>query len=310
VRRRRSGWSRRRFLRCSALGAGLATFAPHSRPGRTATIRTRPIPSTGERIPIVGLGTYRSFDIAPGAGRSDQREVLRRFFATGARVVDSSPMYGESERVVGELAADLGIADELFMATKVWTRGRASGIRQMARSEALLRTDRIDLMQVHNLVDLRTQLATLREWKAEGRIRYVGITHYTSSMHDTLAELVESEPLDFVQFNYNVADRHAERRLLPAARERGVAALVNEPFETGALFGRLRGKTLPDWVRPLGVETWAQFLLKFILAEPAVTCAIPATSDPEHVVDNTQAAFGPLPERRQRDRMAAWIART
>jgi aryl-alcohol dehydrogenase-like predicted oxidoreductase len=210
--------------------------------------------------------------------------------------------------VVGELATALSVRNRLFLATKVWTRGRQPGVAQMETSQRRLRTDVIDLMQVHNLVDWRTHLATLREWKAAGRIRYLGVTHYTASAHGELAAILEAEPVDFVQVNYSLAERDAERRLLPLAAERGVAVVVNRPFAEGALFRRVRGKALPGWAAELGCHSWAQLFLKWIVAHPAVTCVIPATSRPEHLRDNMQAGVGPLPDAAARGRLAALVA--
>jgi diketogulonate reductase-like aldo/keto reductase len=298
--------SRRRFLQCTA-GAGLlAALGPAGIRAAEADLNRRPIPSTGQRIPVIGMGTYQTFDVDAGDTAALDRlsRVLERFHAGGGRVVDSSPMYGNSEAVVGRVAARLGIADDLFMATKVWTRGRADGIAQMERSRERMGGGRLELLQVHNLLDLETHLDTLRAWREDGRVRYIGVTHYTDASHDRLARIVEREPIDFVQCNYNIAARNAERRLLPAAADNGVATLINEPFESGRLFSRVRGAELPGLAGELGIETWAQLFLKFIAGHPAVTCAIPATGDPEHSADNIAAARGPLPDARQRERMA------
>lgn len=307
------GCTRRAFLQlAAAMGALAATgpLAPRAAQAASGGIQLRAIPSSGERIPVVGLGTARTFNVDPGdaAALEPLAGVMRRFFDGGGRLIDSSPMYGHAESVVGRLATRLEIADRLFMATKVWTRGEDEGIAQMERSAERMAVGRLDLIQVHNLVDLRTQLATLERWKDEGRVRYIGITHSRSSAHDDQARLVESEPLDFVQLNYNIAARNAERRLLPAAADNGVATLINEPFETGRLFGRVRGTGLPGWAAELDCESWAQLFLKFILGHPAVTCVIPATTDPEHAADNVRAGHGALPDARQRERMARLFA--
>lgn len=268
----------------------------------------RKIPKSGEAIPAVGLGSWQTFDVgAAAAERSALREVLKLFVEQGGRVVDSSPMYGESEDVIGDLAADLGVTAKLFLATKVWTSGRADGIRQMNESFRLLRTQRMDLMQVHNLVDWKTHLKTLREWKMQGKVRYLGITHYTESAYDDLARVMETEDIDFVQFNYNIIARAAEKRLLPLAHERRIAVLVNKPFEKAGLFDKVRGKDLPPWAKDIDCATWAQFFLKFILGHPAVTCVIPATSKPKHLLDNMQAGLGRLPDAATRERMARLI---
>jgi diketogulonate reductase-like aldo/keto reductase len=268
----------------------------------------RAIPSSGETLPVVGLGTWQAFDVAETDARGPQRDVLRRFVELGGRVVDSSPMYGAAEAAVGDLAAELGVRDSLWIATKVWTTGRAPGVAQMERSLRLLRGKRLDLLQVHNLVDWQTHLATLREWKDAGRIRYLGITHYSASGHDALERVMRSEPLDFVQLNYSVAEREAERRLLPLARDRGIAVLVNRPLAQGALLSRLRSRRLPSWAGELDCPSWAQLLLKWIVAHPAVTCVIPATSDVAHLEDNMAAGVGRLPDAAARERIAAAVS--
>ena len=298
--------SRRAVLRL--MGGAAAAGASPTRGTAATAMLTRPIPSSQEAIPAIGLGTWRTFDV--GRSESDRaplRDVLKDFVALGGRVIDSSPMYGAAEAVTGDLAADLGLLDPLFVATKVWTSGRDAGIEQMQRSMQLLRRKRLDLMQIHNLLDWRTQLKTLREWREAGRIRYVGVTHYTSSGYDELERVLASERLDFVQVNYSIGEREAERRILPLARERGVAVLVNRPFAEGNLFGRVRGRTLPAWATEAGYGSWAQVFLKWILAHPAVTCAIPATSKREHLADNMKAGHGPLPDAAMRDRMAAAV---
>jgi diketogulonate reductase-like aldo/keto reductase len=277
--------------------------------GEASSTLERPIPSSGEAIPAVGLGTWRVFDVGAAASQRDPlKDVLGRFVALGGRVIDSSPMYGTAESVVGDLAGDLGITEKLFLATKVWTSGREAGVAQMETSMRRLRARRLDLMQIHNLLDWRTHLATLRAWKEAGRIRYLGVTHYTSSAYDELERVLRSEPLDFVQVNYSLGEREAERRILPVARERGVAVLVNRPFSEGGLFQRVRGRTLPDWAAEFDCASWAQFFLKWILAHPAVTCVIPGTSRPEHLVDNMGAARGRLPDAASRERMTSLIA--
>ena len=274
------------------------------------SVNLRAIPSSGERIPVIGLGTARTFDVDPddAARLEPLRGVMRAFHEGGGRVVDSSPMYGHAEAVVGRLAADLGIAERLFMATKVWTHGRESGVEQMRRSRERMGGGPLELIQVHNLVDLETHLGTLRAWREEGWVGYIGITHYTDASHDELARIIEREPIDFVQFNYNILARNAERRLLPAAADNGVATLINEPFEKGTLFRRVRGRPLPDWAAEIGVASWAQLFLKFIVGHPAVTAALPATSKPKHAADNIAAARGALPDARLRERMARLVA--
>ena len=269
----------------------------------------RPIPKTGELLHAVGLGTWQTFDVGSDAqGRAAAREVLARFVKAGGQMVDSSPMYGSSESVVGDLADGLGVGKSLFLATKVWTNGREAGIRQMEESMRRMRTltpnPRVmDLIQVHNLTDVKTQLRTLREWKEQGRIRYLGITHYHEGAYAELERLIKSEQLDFAQFNYNVATTAAEQRLLPLCAEYRTAVIVNRPFEEGELFRRVKGRELPKWAEEFDCRSWAQFFLKFILAHPAVTCAIPATRNPDYLVDNMGAALGRLPDAAMRRRM-------
>lgn len=274
-----------------------------------ADVLLRPIPSTGEMIPAIGLGTWQAFDIgAAAAERAPRREVLQRFLAVGGRVIDSSPMYGAAESVVGTLAAELGVVDQLWVATKVWTTGRDAGVAQMEHSLTLLGKRPLDLVQIHNLLDWRTHLATLRQWKEAGRIRYLGITHYTASGYAALEQVLRSEPVDFVQLNYSLEEREAEQRLLPLAQERGVAVVVNRPFSAGGLFRAVRSRPLPLEAKALGCASWAEAFLKWILGHPAVTCVIPATSNPEHLVDNVRAGDGSLPDaalRAQLDRLLA-----
>ena len=250
----------------------------------------RRIPRTGETLPAVGLGTWQVFDVAGNAAEMDQaRATLAVFGAHGGRLVDSSPMYGSAEAVTGQLAAELGVQEKLFVATKVWTSGKHAGIRQMEDSMAKLRVDRLDLMQVHNLVDADTHLATLADWKAEGRVRYVGVTHYHAGAHADLERFIEGGAIDTVQVNYSLAEPEAEHRLLRAAADRGTAVIVNRPFASGAMLRRVRGAPLPDWAAEIGCTSWSQALLKWILAHPAVTCVIPATRNPKHAADNLGA---------------------
>ena len=293
--------SRRKILKLIAGTPLMALIPPAYAAGSELK---RPIPKTGELLHAVGLGTARTFDLSGDAqGRAEAREVLARFVKAGGQMVDSSPMYGSAEAVVGDLAAGLGVERALFLATKVWTSGREAGIRQMEESMRRLKTRRIDLMQVHNLVDVNTQLKTLREWKAQGRIRYIGITHYHEGAYAELERLIKSEQLDFAQFNYNVMSTAAEERLLPVCAEYQTAVIVNKPFEEGALFGKVKGRELPKWAAECDCHSWAQFFLKFILSHPAVTCAIPATRAPDYLVDNMGAALGRLPDAAMRRRM-------
>lgn len=266
---------------------------------------SRPIPSTGEAMPVIGLGTARVFDAGTDqAARRPLREVVQVLLDAGGRMIDTSPMYGRAEAVTGDLLAEMEARPRAFLATKVWTSGRERGIEQMRRSAQLLRTDVIDLIQVHNLVDWRTHLASLREMKARGAVRYIGITHYTTGALSELARILEAEPgIDFVQFGYSLATRDAETRLLPTAAARGVATIANQPFEEGDMFRRVRGSPLPEWAREFDCASWGQLFLKYILAEPALTCVIPATANPAHMKDDLAAGFGRLPDSRQRQQI-------
>ncbi len=272
------------------------------------TVTRRPIPWTGELLAAVGLGTYQSFDAGNSASeRESLKEVLRLFVQNGGALVDSSPMYGSSESVVGDLASGLGITSRLFMATKVWTSGREAGIRQMEESMRRMKVTRMDLMQIHNLLDWRTHLKTLQEWKASGRVRYTGITHYHSGAHGDLERLIKAREFEFVQFNYSMAEREAEERILPLAQETGTAVIVNRPFAQASLFAQVRGKELPAWAAEFDCKSWGQFFLKYILGHPAVTCVIPATSKAHHLVDNMMAGIGHLPDAAMRKRMVEFM---
>lgn len=273
--------------------------------GSAMPVRT--IPRSGEALPVLGLGTWSVFDVGAGV-REPLLAVVRALFAAGGRVLDSSPMYGRAEEVAGDLVAAAAPSSPPFLATKVWTEGRAAGIRQMETSLRRLRAARLDLLQVHNLVDWRTHLRTLRAWRDEGRVRYLGVTHYTPSAHDELERVLRAAPWDFVQLDYALDDRAAEARLLPLAAERGVAVLVNRPFGGGALLRRLAGVPLPSVAAELGCATWAQCALKFVLAHPAVTCVIPATSRVAHLEEDLGALAGPLPDPRQREALARGAA--
>ena len=288
--------------------AAAAAGAGPARAAAAPALVQRTIPSSGEAIPAIGLGTSRTFDVGGGAGeRAPLRDVVKTFVELGGTVIDSSPMYGAAESVAGDLAAELRVADRLFWATKVWTSGAAAGVKQMEASLARLRVRRLDLMQIHNLLDWRAHLHTLREWKLSGRVRYIGVTHYTAGAYDELERVLRAEPLDFVQVNYSLGEREAERRILPLARERGLAVLVNRPFAEGGLFQRVRSTPVPPWAAELGCQSWAQLFLKWILAHPAVTCVIPATSRVAHLEDNMKAGTGPLPDAASRERMAAAV---
>ena len=288
-----SAITRARLLR-GALGLGMAGSPFFTAAlAQKATMQTRAIPSTKEALPVIGCGTWVGFGHAPGSAEYQRLPgVLEALFAAGGTMLDSSPMYGRSEQTTGELLARSKDRARAFLATKVWTRGRQEGIAQMEQSFVRLGAERIDLMQVHNLVDWRTQLATLRAWKAQGRIRYTGITHYTASAFGEVEAVLKAEAVDFLQINYALDDREVEKRLLPLAAERGVAVIVNQPFGGGGLLRRLREKPLPGWAGEIGCTGWAQVLLKFTLSHPAVTCVIPGTSRGEHMADNAAAGFG------------------
>ena len=264
----------------------------------------RPIPSTGELLPVIGCGTWRAFDVRLSSGqRPALRGVLRTLLDGGGSVIDSSPMYGRAEAVVGDLIEELDARPQSFIATKVWTEGREAGVLQMTRSLDLLRVQQVDLMQIHNLLDWQKHLATLRDWKAKGRVRYIGITHYKSSAHADLEAVMRSEPIDFVQVNYALSNRAAAGSLLPLAADRGIAVLVNRPFSMGALTRRLSQRLLPGFATELGCASWAELALKYVLANPAVTCAIPGTRQPEHMAGNLRAGSAPLPDATMRRRI-------
>lgn len=286
-------------------GAWSAALLP-SRAQAPAAAHSRPIPSTAERLPVIGLGTWITFDVggAESAARRARGEILRAFFDAGGRLVDSSPMYGSSEEVVGAEMQRIPAAP-LFSATKVWTVGGLAGRRQMEHSRSLWRLARVDLMQVHNLLDWETHWPTLKTMKAEGRVRYIGMTTSHGRRHDELEKILRREKLDFVQVTYNLADREAERTLLPLAAERGSAVIINRPFDGGDLFGAKTSKPLPGWAAEIGCQSWAEAFLKWIAAHPAVTCAIPATSRLAHLQENMRALSGPLPDAALRRRIAA-----
>jgi len=293
---------RRAFL---GFGAAVTLGIAHAQALR---IMTRKIPSTGEELPAIGLGTWQVFDVgASAAARAPLREVIADFRKAGGKLIDSSPMYGSAESVAGDLVAGLGLREQLFIATKVWTRGREEGIREMETSFKRLRVKQMDLMQVHNLLDVDVHTRTLLDWKSKSKIRYVGIAHYTASAHAEVERQLKKQKYDFLQINYSLAERDAERRLLPWCAQNGVAVIANRPFAEGAMFRRVRGKPLPAWAAEVGAASWAQFFLKWIVGHPAVTCAIPGTGSPEHIADNVAAGFGALPGDSQRQRMAAYF---
>lgn len=310
---------RRHFLAMS----GVAAVASASAVGGDAAATPKPdatagkplmrrIPSTGETIPAIGLGTSGPFEVGADENvRRPLRDVLQTFFASGGTLIDTSPMYSTAEAVLGDLLT-AEQQSKAFVATKVWTpgsggHGEVKGVEQMQRSMALLKHPRIELMQVHNLVDLDAHLKTLRRWKAEGKVKYIGVTHYTTSSYPDLISIIEREKIDFVQFNYSVTTRDAEKRLLPLCADKGVAVLINRAFEDGNLFSRVQGKELPAWAAEFGAKSWAQVFLKFVLAHPAVTCVIPATGKVKNLNDNLGAALGPLPDAKQRGKIIAAI---
>lgn len=299
--------TRRTFMKAAA-ASGAAFALPGTAPGATHAPVMRTVPSSGEAIPAVGLGTWITFNVGDDPVLRDEcAGVIAAFFEAGGRMIDSSPMYGSSQPVVGYGLEKLGRPDTLFSAEKVWTSSSAGGPAQIERSRRFWGVPRLDLVQVHNLVGWEAHLETLFAMKADGRIRYVGITTSEGRRHDLFEQVMRAHPLDFVQLTYNVVDREAEERLLPLAAERGMAVIVNRPFRQGALTERLEGELLPDWAAEIGAETWAQFILKFILAHPAVTVAIPASTRVDHVRENMAAATGPLPDAAMRERMAAHV---
>ena len=288
-----------------ALLALLAAAAANRAALAQDRIMTKPIPSTREPLPVIGVGTWQTFDVgADQAARTQLREVLKLL---DKNVVDSSPMYGSSEAVAGDLIAELGARDRLFMATKVWTSGRAEGVKQMETSFRRLRVERLDLMQIHNLVDVATHTKTLLEMKSRKKIRYLGITHYTSSAYAEVERWLKTKQYDFLQINYSLAEREAEERILGNAKDVGVAVIANRPFAEGAMFRRVKGKPLPPWAAELGIASWAQYFLKWIVSHPAVTCAIPGTGNPKHMADNLGAGMGKLPDAEQRRKMAEYF---
>ena len=267
-------------------------------------IHRRAIPGNGEKIPMIGMGSSRTFNERPGSSTQAQlTEVLQTFFRMGGTLIDSSPMYGNAEAMIGALLKQTSRQAPLFAATKVWTEGMEDGIAQMENSRKLWGIERFDLMQIHNLVDWKTHLRTLKTWKDQGRIRYIGITTSHGRDHAELEQILRTETFDFVQFSYSIGNRDVEDRLLPIASDRGIATLINRPFMRGSLFRRVRGQQLPDWAREIDCESWAQLFLKFVISHPDVTCVIPATSKVKHIKDNMGAGFGALPDRAMRKRM-------
>ncbi|MEO8173709.1 MAG: aldo/keto reductase [Sediminibacterium sp.] len=267
----------------------------------------RIIPSTGEKIPVIGLGTWQTFDVKDTSEHPELEKVLLAMHESGGTMIDSSPMYGRSEQVIGEISSQMPARDDFFYATKVWTTGEAEGIRQMETSLSLMKRNSMDLVQIHNLVDWKTHLKTLRKWKEEGKTRYIGITHYVDAMHEELEKVLKEEPFDFVQFNYSILARNAEKRLLPACHELGVATIINRPFGEGKLFANVKDKLLPVWANALGIDSWAQYFLKYIISHPYISCVIPATGKPLHAVDNMEAGSDQQPDEATRRKMVEYI---
>jgi diketogulonate reductase-like aldo/keto reductase len=286
-------------------GAAAAAAPTGTQQPREMLRRKIPAAADGESVPVIGMGTWNTFDVGRGAAeRTALRSVLEVFYAAGARLIDSSPMYGNAEGVTGDLVQQLGKQATTFFATKVWTSGRDKGLAQIEHSLRAMKTPRLDLLQIHNLLDWRTHAATLRQLKSDGKIRYAGITHYTVGAHSEIESVLRTQPFDFAQFNYSIGTRAAEQRLLPYCQEHGIGVLINRPFEEGALFTHVGDRKLPGYAKELGCTSWAQVFLKFIVSHPAVTCVIPATSRAEHMQDNLQAGFGPVPDAAMRERMA------
>jgi len=298
---------RRQFIGAGGAFAGGALAGAALMPGGLGAaekIATRPIPASGAPLPVLGFGTYRTYDYpdTPEVQRR-LRAVTRILFEAGGTILDSSPMYGAAEERAGEALAALGLTDRAFVMTKVWTSGREAGIRQMRQSLRHFKRDKIELMQVHNLVDWRTQLKTLKAWKERGTFRYIGLTHFTTSSFDDLMRIAKAEGVDFLQFPYSIARRAAERRLLPFCRDAGIATVANVPFGGGGLFGRVRGKSVPDWAKDFGADSWARFFLKYVLGDPALTCVIPGTGKERHARDNVGGGIGRVPTQAERRRM-------
>ena len=305
----RESFTRREVMGLVAAGVVAGHLPQAAWSADNARMVTRRIPGTEEAVPVIGMGSSNTFDVGGDAAeREPLREVLRLFTQAGGTVIDTSPMYGRSEEVLGDLFAELKMRPKIWLATKVWTRGRVAGVEQIADSMRKLRTERLELLQIHNLLDWREHLPTLRGMKDDGKLRYTGITHYRADAHADVERVLRAERFDWVQINYSLAEREAERSLFPYCQEQGIAVLANRPFADGALFDRTRGKSLPPWAAEIGCASWAQFFLRFAASHPAVTCVIPATAKPRHMQDNAAAGATPLPDARQRTRMAEYFA--
>ncbi|MGD8567580.1 MAG: aldo/keto reductase [Gammaproteobacteria bacterium] len=299
---------RRQFIKAiTAAGLAAPLFGSPLLAKSTTAIR-KAIPSTGELLPVIGMGSSRTFDVGDDPeARKPLLDVLQAFFDNGGALIDSSPMYGSSEQVIGDLLKQVHNKDALFSATKVWIDGKEEGISQMENSMKLWGVNKFDLMQIHNLRDWETHLQTLKQWKSAGKVRYIGITTSHGRFHDELETILENEPFEFVQLSYNIGNRDVERHLLPIAREKGMAVLINRPYQRGSLFRKVKGHKLPDWAKEFDCNSWGQFFLKFVASHPAVTCVIPATSNPRHMIDNMQAGFGKLPDASTRKKMLAYF---
>jgi aryl-alcohol dehydrogenase-like predicted oxidoreductase len=305
----RESYTRREVMGLVAAGAVAGQLPQAAWSADNARMVTRRIPRTEETVPVIGMGSSNTFDVGGDAAeREPLREVLRLFTQAGGAVIDTSPMYGRSEEVLGDLFAELKMRPKIWLATKVWTQGRVAGAEQIADSMRKLRTERLELLQIHNLLDWREHVPTLRGMKDDGKLRFTGITHYRADAHADVERVLRAERFDWVQINYSLAEREAERSLFPYCQEQGIAVLANRPFADGALFDRTRGKNLPPWAAEIGCASWAQFFLRFAASHPAVTCVIPATAKPRHMQDNAAAGATPVPDARQRARMAEYFA--
>ena len=302
-------FNRREALKLMGYAGTTAVVAPSLYAFKTPnTIMKRAIPSSGATIPVVGLGTWQTFDVGSDTTMHTQLlEVLNTMQSLGGTMIDSSPMYGTSEQVVGTLTQQTAHANHFFYATKVWTHGKASGIAQMEASFKKMQRNAMDLMQIHNLMDWQTHIKTLRDWKAAGKIKYFGFTHYTNDSHDTLAKLIKQEQPDFVEFNYAINDRNAEKRLLNVAQDQGTAVIINRPYNGGSLFRKVRGHAVPAWCADMDIQSWGQYFLKYIISHPAVTCVIPGTSKAKHVKDNMGAGYGRLPSMKERAQLLSFL---
>ena len=303
----RNSISRLSFLIQTTAGSLSLIFPNVFKDRRSAAMITRKIPSSGELIPAIGLGSWITFNVGDSENElAPMRNVLGAFVDAGGKVIDSSPMYGRSEKVIGKLAAELNVTDKLWFATKVWTTGESSGKTQIENSREYFKKWPV-LLQVHNLQDLKTHLRTLRALKEEGKLKYIGITHYLDSEHEPLANVVKSEKLDFIQVNFSIRSRSAENYLLPLAAERGVGVIINKPFESGALFPAINNVSLPTWSKEWGISSWSAFFLKYIISNTNITCTIPATSQVSHLKENMAACFGPVPDEATRKKMVEYF---